>query len=303
MRECLDEGILQSYFDGELSRDQMESATSHLASCSICSATARELEGELNLVSTALSHEFDAPVPTESLRARIDAAIAGAQLTNGNRAAVDSPVRGWWQSLSALFAFTPQQSFGYAALVVVLAFAAIFGILQLRKTTPTQSPDYVANSNSDKPAIPSGNGSERNEVALAPKTSDAGIATPAPPKAIRQTVSRKVRQVRPKAADVNDVNSEVAEVKLLPGERSYLQTIAALDSTIKGKGNRPMTPALQAEYERNLALVDRALAATRSAAKKNPNDPEAVEFMFTAYENKVSLLNAVADARVYNRQQ
>jgi hypothetical protein len=109
--------------------------------------------------------------------------------------------------------------------------------------------------------------------------------------------------VRPKAADVNDVSSDVAEVKLLPGERSYLQTIAALDSTIKGKGNRPMTPALQAEYERNLALVDRALAATRSAAKKNPNDPEAVEFMFTAYENKVNLLNAVADARVYNRQQ
>jgi hypothetical protein len=64
-----------------------------------------------------------------------------------------------------------------------------------------------------------------------------------------------------------------------------------------------MAPALQAEYERNLALVDRALAATRNAAKKNPNDPEAVEFMFTAYENKVNLLNAVADARVYNRLQ
>ena len=29
MRECLDEGILQTYFDGELSRGQMESVTSH----------------------------------------------------------------------------------------------------------------------------------------------------------------------------------------------------------------------------------------------------------------------------------
>ena len=63
-----------------------------------------------------------------------------------------------------------------------------------------------------------------------------------------------------------------------------------------------MRPALQAEYEKNLALVDRALAATRNAAKKNPNDPDAVEFMFTAYQSKVNLLNTVADARSFNRQ-
>ena len=300
MRECLDEGILQSYFDGELSRDQMESATSHLASCSICSATARELEGELNLVSTALSHEFDAAVPTERLRVRIDAAIAGAQVTNGNRAAVNSsPVRGWWQSLSALFAFTPQQSFGYAALVVVLAFAAIFGIIQFRQTASPSSSENVADKgNVGDSATNPVNANASPSVAVASKTENV-VSGPVAPKAVRPPVSRRVRTVKPVVAD----DATLAHVKLLPGERSYLQTIAALDSTIKGKGNRPMTPALQAEYERNLALVDRALAATRSAAKKNPNDPEAVEFMFTAYENKVNLLNAVADARVYNRQQ
>jgi hypothetical protein len=89
-------------------------------------------------------------------------------------------------------------------------------------------------------------------------------------------------------------------VKLLPGERSYLKTIAALDTTIKS-GNETMRPALQAEYERNLALVDRAIAATRSAAKRNPNDPDAADFMFAAYQSKVDLLNTIADARVYNR--
>jgi hypothetical protein len=87
----------------------------------------------------------------------------------------------------------------------------------------------------------------------------------------------------------------------LPGERSYLQTIAELDSTIKlDKG--AMKPALQAEYERNLAFVDRALAAARTAAKSNPNDPDAAEFMFSAYQSKVDLLNTVADARVYDKQ-
>jgi hypothetical protein len=95
----------------------------------------------------------------------------------------------------------------------------------------------------------------------------------------------------------------VPAVKLLPGERSYLTTIASLDTTIKSEINTPMRPALQAEYERNLALVDRAIAATRSAAKKNPNDPDAAEFMFAAYQSKVDLLNQVADARLSNRRQ
>jgi anti-sigma factor RsiW len=299
MRECLDEGILQSYFDGELSRDQMESATSHLAACSSCSATARELEGEISLVSTALAHEFDSAVPSERLRQRIDAAVADAQLASRARSkAHSSSVRSWLQSLSALLAFTPQQSFGYAALVVVVSFAAIFGIIQWRQTPPSQAPANVAvEATPGNPAVKPVGGSANTSVAVAPKVANAQN-----PLEIQKAglVSRKVRPVRPRAADANQT---VAQVKLLPGERSYLKTIAALDSTIKGNGRRPMTPSLQAEYERNLALVDRALAATRSAAKKNPNDPEAAEFMFTAYESKVNLLNTVADARVYNRQQ
>ncbi len=297
MRECLDEGILQSYFDGELSGDQMESATSHLAACSVCSAMARELEGEINLVSTALAHEFDAVVPTERLRKRVEAAVAGAQLASRARSkAHPSSVRNWLQSLSA--SFTPQQSFGYAALVVVVSFAAIFGIIQWRQTPPSQTPDGVAaKGNLGNPASKPVNGSDNTAVAIAPKVANADNPTE-----IRNAgpVNRRGRSVKPKTADANQT---VAQVKLLPGERSYLKTIAALDSTIKGNGRRPMTPSLQAEYERNLALVNRALAATRSAAKKNPNDPEAAEFMFTAYESKVNLLNTVADARVYNRQQ
>jgi hypothetical protein len=88
-----------------------------------------------------------------------------------------------------------------------------------------------------------------------------------------------------------------APVKLIPGERSYLQTIARLDSTIKSN-QKSMRPALQVEYERNLAVVDRAIAATRSAAKSNPSDPDAADFMFAAYQSKVDLLNTIADARV-----
>jgi len=89
---------------------------------------------------------------------------------------------------------------------------------------------------------------------------------------------------------------------LLPGERTYLQTIANLNTTINAENTRQMKPSLQAEYQRNLAMVDQAIAATRTMAKTNPNDPDAAEFMFAAYQSKIDLLNQVADSRLSNRQ-
>ena len=294
MRECLDEGILQSYFDGELSNERMEGVTSHLVSCRKCAAEARELEAEAILLSSALAHEFDATVPTESLRHRIDVAVAGLEL--GTQNAVREPVgvaaRAWLQSLSAIFAFTPQRTFGYAALAVMLAFGTIIGVIQLRQSpTPTiDKQDNVAKLESPAPVTGTSNSGSGEVVGVIP--------TPvASPLVVAGGPGKGTRRLSPRPTESN----QAVAVKLLPGERSYLKTIAALDSTIKSKSNKPMRPALQAEYERNLAVVDRALAATRNAAKKNPNDPDAAEFMFNAYQSKVDLLNTVADARLYNR--
>ena len=62
MTRCLDEAKLQSYFDGELSIELMESVTSHLASCATCAAAARELEEESTLVMNALAIVVSTPV-------------------------------------------------------------------------------------------------------------------------------------------------------------------------------------------------------------------------------------------------
>ena len=80
MTRCLDEAKLQSYFDGELSIELMESVTSHLASCVTCAAAAREVEQESAILMEALSAEFDTSVPTERLRERIDLAVLGERV-------------------------------------------------------------------------------------------------------------------------------------------------------------------------------------------------------------------------------
>jgi hypothetical protein len=291
MRGCLDEGVLQSYFDGELSREQMQAATSHLVTCQVCAAAARQLENETTLLAAALAPEFDAVVPTENLRRRIDEAIAGLPLTSQQGIQNKETLFGWIQPLGSLFTFTPQRALAYVGLAAIVAFGVIFGVIQRRTTSQTMVAE-VKPTESATPVVDAINGKEK-------QTNYGHLAIVTPVK--NEPSTTKPRSQKPRSTG-ND--QTVAQVKLMPGERSYLKTIAALDSTIdKANNDRPMRSALRADYERNLAVVNRALAATRNAAKNNPNDPDAKEFMFDAYQSKVDLLNTVADARSFNRPQ
>jgi hypothetical protein len=281
----LDEVTLQSYFDGELSPLMMERATSHLAVCSTCAESAREIEQELSLLSSALEPEFESAVPTERLQQRLNAAVLDLRVANAAQA---TPSTGFFGSLSALFNFNSARSLGYASLVILLALAAIFGVVKMRmnKVEPAQLHADRQEQNAPKTTP------EPNQAVASNKTNYSPIIVPKPVLPHRVVARRTVRG--PAATDAT------AKVKLIPGERSYLQTIAKLDTAIKSDKNA-MRPALQVEYERNLAVVDRAIAATRSAAKSNPNDPDAADFMFAAYQSKVDLLNTIADARLGGR--
>ena len=87
MTRCLDEAKLQCYFDGELSLEQLESVTSHLASCATCAAAARELEEESALVM----HRC----PFRELAELYPRVVCGfhAGLIDGALAELDAPVR------------------------------------------------------------------------------------------------------------------------------------------------------------------------------------------------------------------
>jgi anti-sigma factor RsiW len=289
MTRCLDEARLQSYFDGELSIELMESVTSHLASCVTCAAAARELEEETALLTSVLSAEFEASVPTERLRQRIDAVVLGDRVEFAHSTHRQSGLSAFFNNL---LNFGTQRTLGYASLAVVLAFAAVMGIVRMKngkeiaangpEVQKPQPPQAIA---STSPVVPPSTVQTQDQHDV---VAPAGVNGP----------SARPQKVRPNKVSTNPVPVP-APVKLLPGERSYLQAIARLDSTIQS-GNKEMRPSLRAEYERNLAVVDRAIAATRSAAKSNPTDPDAADFMFAAYQSKVDLLNTIADARVSN---
>ncbi len=283
MTRCLDEATLQSYFDGELSAQLMERASSHLAACVTCAAAAREIAEETALLTSALEAEFEVNVPTQALRERIDAAVLDVRVANAER----TEKAGLFASLANVFSFNSQRTLGYASLVVVLAFGAIFGIVKYKQSKVT--PQTTNHTDNIQAAAPSDlNKSTTVEVA---DNRNQSVVPEQRPVTLRP-VKYSPRPTTPRIVPVKDDT-----VRLIPGERSYLQAIARLDSTIKSN-KKAMRPSLQVEYERNLAVVDRYIAATRSAAKSNPNDPDAADFMFAAYQSKVDLLNTIADARL-----
>jgi hypothetical protein len=275
MTRCLDEVKLQCYLDGELPLEMMESVTSHLASCATCAAAAREVEEESALLTAAFAKEFEANVPTERLRKRIDEAVLGERIATGRSSEKTSGF------FAGLLNFGTQRTLGYASLAVVLTFAAIIGVVKMRTSEEQNNVTAKAPTQNETTTVAQVKPDESTEIP------PQQVLPPIKPVNVNYHPSKPVSNSAPKPTPV----------KLFPGERSYLQTIARLDSTIKSN-KKGMRPALQVEYERNLAVVDRAIAATRSAAKSNPNDPDAADFMFAAYQSKVDLLNTIADARV-----
>jgi len=280
MKECIDEGTLQAWFDGELGSEPAAAVASHVATCVVCAQAARTVEGENLLLSEALKPEFAQSIPTESLRYRVEAAIAEPRIAEPVRSA-PSAKHGWWESLRDLLFASPQRAFGYAGLAAIVILSTIFGVIYLQrgKVSP------VAHNETPRPLT---------TAQPSPEVESSGPVTSKPPKPDELVQTPKKLNPR-KSPDRNTTTAS-----LLPGERRYMKTIATLNATLKS--DRPMRPSLQVEYEHNVALLDQAIEMTRDAARKNRKDPQAAQFMLAAYQSKVDLLHQVADARRFNSQ-
>lgn len=312
MREfCLTEEVTQRFIDGELSPEQTEGAAAHVAACERCASLLSEVEQESSLLMKAFAPEMSLTVPTVRLRERLDAAIADLQ----PRRAVagessSSGLRAWFGSLFGSISFRPQQAFGFASLAIVIVFAAIFAVIQLRnnkEAAPTVAGNRTEQAKAQQPVAQQ----PVAEQPVAPPASqiiandgeEPAEAKPPTPVRTNTGISPAPRRVSIKRPDKATGNSQPEVVqppapvapRLLPGERSYLEAIASLTTAIEANKDDALKPTVRADYERNLAVVDQAIATTRQQAKRNPNDRYAAEFMYTAYQNKIELLSAVAD--------
>ncbi|HZG52535.1 MAG TPA: zf-HC2 domain-containing protein [Pyrinomonadaceae bacterium] len=314
MNTCLDEGTLQAYLDGELSPDTSNGAAAHLSACVSCAAAARAAEQELALFSTAFAPALSTSVPTEKLRARLDEAIAEMAAPPRRFAPPPSPTRArsiFGALVASLTTFTPRQATAFASFLVAVALAVVFALMQ----TPGSGnrPEEIAKVD-QRPAPPVARteNSPTPDDAAAVQTPIAEVNTSALARGgVRATLLKAGYHVRPRNPQAREERGGATEAAgtttaaaaatpaepLLADEKTYLSSIASLTSAIEAEGAAGMTPTLRAEYERNLAVVNQAIVSSRVAARRNPQDTDAKEFLRAAYQNKVELLSAVADQK------
>lgn len=294
MRECIEEGILQGYVDDELSPETAERVATHLAACETCAEAAIVASGEMSLFTSAFEAENALEIPTVRLRERLDAAITEMNRPAGLFEQKQNRRTGnWLASFAGLFKVSPERAVGFASLIAVVAFAAIFAIVQLNRSETTgNSPQLAAGTNNptDSKNV-KGSPSPTPSKAINPNAAPDEENKNAPKK---QTTPKK--QVKPVLVPEPDqLPKDELAAKPLPGEQNYLKAIDSLAYEIEASGATAMKPSLRAEYERNLAIVDQAIDSTRRVARRNPNDPDASEFLYTSYQSKLDLLSAVAE--------
>lgn len=284
MRKCIDEGMLQAWFDDELEANTAADVAAHLHGCTHCVEAVQTLEAENLIVSQALS-EFAEAVPTERLRQRVAAAVAGLQVTavpatnridrtkRTNRSLVDA-VRNLFPSFRVV---------AYASIAAGILIAGILLAVNLRKERPAplagkETPKEVVAPvapKSQAPSPPVSPEPAREVVAVGPSK------TPAPP--------------RPKPFSKRRA-SEPDAMSLAWLESQYQKAFPKLDEAIKAQV--PLRPSLRVEYEYNLAVINNEIITTRQIARKNPKDPLAAQSMLAAYQSKIDLMNQLAQARL-----
>lgn len=296
-KKCLDEGIIQAYLDGELSRESAHAAAAHLAQCDACAAALADAETGNAFFAASFAPDASVSVPTEVLRARVSAAVAQLEAAPGADAA-----RPRWSltallaPLSGLLSFTPQRAAAFAGVLAFVAVAFVF--FAVRRQTPTPAApgrDEVARQAPASPHAPPAPAAARPVGEVERVVSDVRDESGPPRRAeAAKAAHRKPRPHRGVVTPAPAANAPQAE-EPVPGEKNYREAIASLEKVVKVGGDAVLNPSARIEYERNIAVLDRAIEETRRVALRNPKDKDAVSFLMSAYQSKVELLTTVAD--------
>lgn len=288
MREkCFEVGAIQAFLDGETTPEMSVRLTDHVASCDGCARLMAEAEEENSIVFSTLGRELDTLVPTQRLWSRINETL---EVENGR-----VPV---WQKVVGYVRFS-LLSPSIAAVAGLVLILGIVGILTLRNTTSdvtfvTPGPAAVQDA-PGQTTVPTNSTGEGNVVPTEPKNaSPSFVQSNLPPNELRNLVRARDkmsdRNVRAQHADLRTVESG----GYLPGEESYVRTIADLRQNVDSQKDTVLTPSNRVSYERDMAVVNDSIKRMREVARKNPRNQAARQVLYASYQDKIDLLNSVA---------
>lgn len=80
----------------------------------------------------------------------------------------------------------------------------------------------------------------------------------------------------------------------MPGEESYVRTISSLKKTVEDQKDAVLRPSERIAYEKDLAVVNDTISKMRKEVRKNPKNESARQVLYNSYQNKIDLMNSVA---------
>lgn len=300
--KCFDLGTLQAFIDGELASDVTENVIKHIALCDGCVKLLAETEEENAFAFSVLNDELNVLVPTERLRTKVFDSIREIKSKES-----------WLNKIyfNLGFLFKSPSLVAFAGVVLFVCTLAIG--LNLFDSKPTTN-DLVQVENKmvqpievNKPDVvnpnPTDEKSDQVDMVEVPKVQ------PTDQTEVRVIktggIKTEVSNMKPSKADNYEgkiapkkLNNEVAEPIVSPnlsGEDSYLQTIETLSRTVDNSKDMILRPTERVAFERDLAVVDNAIKKTKEEVRKNPKNQAAREVLRASYQNKIDLLNSVAE--------
>jgi len=280
---CLDIGVIQAFLDGELVQTESARVSGHIAICDTCALMLAEAEDESAVVFPALEREFNSLVPTQRLWNKISDSIA-----------IEKQRMPFWQKAWGFVVLNfANPSFAAAASLLIIV-GVVASVWIGRPSAPVDVPDggssVIGQSKKPSLVVP-------DTVASATKIPDSVYRPSAPADTHFERADFRPVERRTNVRTNSDVRRPVSPLTstgYLPGEESYVKTISSLSRSIDPSKDSVMRPAERIAYERDMAVVDDAIAKMRSEVKKNPRNDSARQVLYTSYQNKIDLLNSVS---------
>ena len=268
------ESLASEWVDGALSPALRAAIESHLDGCENCS----NLVADLAAIASE-ARALPRLEPSRDLWAGIAARIETPVVALEPRRLSAAPSRRWWTMAAAA-----------AALVAVTAGVtwrlATENVRQEMATVPSQSP-------APSPTLP---GTGREATVATGSAPDSGPTTSviAPtPMVAKREVASGTRQAHAPVAPIAPA-PVVQQVALPLAARAYDAEIAVMRSLVDER-RESLDPVTVRVLERNLKIIDQAIAESRAALGQDPASGLLAEQLTRAMRRKLELLRTVAD--------
>ena len=277
--KCLDMGTIQAFLDGETKPEASLQLANHIGSCTACAERLAVAEEENSFVFSALDREMNTLVPTQRLWSRINESI---EVQKANE-----PI---WKQVYAFIAMSLASPSLTAAAGVLIIFGFVAVMWTLRSSDPVVTyvaPPSILDAPSGGPVARPSNETDSMQTSQNGPTYVSRSNQPA------KELENLVREAN-RRNEIRATNAIYIPKGPLPGEHSYLKTITDLRETVDGRKDAVFNASGRVAFERDLAVVNDAIKRTQKVVRSNPRNQAARQGLYSAYQDKIDLLNTVA---------